>query len=246
MTFQKSIKFSIIIPVLNEEKNILILTNRIKNILKNYIYEIIFVDDNSSDGSKNILEKLKKRFKNLNYIIRKAEKKDLFKSCSLGIKKSKYKYILIMDGDLQHNPKYIPLMVKKIFIKKIDVVIGARNFKENIKNSLTTIRLISSRFIRFLIFIFFGKKTMDPLSGYFIFKKDIFIQNEKKLYGHGFKILYDIIYNINNLIIEDIEINFDKRKSGKSKMSITILLQLIFLFVFCFFRKVFGVNLRIS
>jgi len=246
MLLKKSIKFSIIIPVLNEEKNIPTLTNRIISILKNYIYEIIFVDDNSSDSSKKILEKLKVRFKNFNYIIRKDKKKDLFKSCSLGIKRSKYKYILIMDGDLQHNPKYIPLMVKKIFIKKADVVIGARNFKENINNSLTVIRLISSKFIRLLIFIFFGKKTMDPLSGYFIFKKEIFIKNEKKLYGYGFKILYDIIYNVNDLVIADLKINFDRRRFGKSKMSIIILAQLICLFIFCFFRKLFGINLRIK
>jgi len=246
MLFKKSLRFSIIIPVLNEEKNILTLTNCIINILKNYVYEIIFVDDNSSDGSKKILEKLKVRFKNFNYIIRKDKKKDLFKSCSLGIKRSKYEYVLIMDGDLQHNPKYIPLMVKKIFVKKADVIVGARNFKENISNSLTAIRLISSKFIRLLIFIFFGKKTMDPLSGYFIFKKDIFIKNEKKLYGYGFKILYDIIYNVNDLVIADLKINFDRRRFGKSKMSVTILAQLICLFIFCFFRKVFGIYVRIK
>ena len=75
MLFNKSLKFSIIIPVLNEEKNIPKLTNRIISILKNYIYEIIFVDDNSSDGSKKILEKLKVKFKNFSYIIRKNKKK---------------------------------------------------------------------------------------------------------------------------------------------------------------------------
>jgi dolichol-phosphate mannosyltransferase len=239
------LKVSIVIPVLNEEKNIEILTNKIFKVLKNYVFEIIFVDDNSFDFSEKILNKLKKRISNFDFIIRRNEQRDLFQSCFLGIKKSKYKYILIMDGDLQHNPKYIPLMIKKIFIKKADVVVGVRNFKENINNSLTLIRLISSKFIRLLIFIFFGKKTMDPLSGYFIFKKDIFIKNEKKLYGYGFKILYDIIYNINDLIIEDLKINFDKRRYGKSKMSITILAQLICLFIFCFFRKLFGINLRI-
>jgi dolichol-phosphate mannosyltransferase len=240
------LKVSIVIPVLNEEKSIKILTNKIFKVLKNYVFEIIFVDDNSIDSSEKILNKLKKRISNFEFIIRKNEQRDLFQSCFLGIKKSKYKYILIMDGDLQHNPKYIPIMIKRLFLKKADIVVGARDFKENNNNSLTLLRLTSSKIIRFFIFILFGKKTTDPLSGYFLFKKEIFIKNKNNFYGAGFKILSDIIYNVNNLLIFDVIIKFDRRKFGNSKMNLKIFMQIIYFFIFCFFRKVFNVYLRIK
>ena len=98
---------SIIIPILNEEKNIVKLVKKIKLFLKKYKYEIIFVDYNSNDKSHCILKNLKKINKNITYYVRKKNK-DLSQSCIFGFKKSKYKNILVMDGDLQHNPKYLP------------------------------------------------------------------------------------------------------------------------------------------
>ena len=73
-----------------------------------------------------------------------------------------------------------------------------------------------------------GNKTNDPMSGFFLFKKKIFTENKNKLYGRGYKILADIIYSSKkDLKIVDYTIDFDRRKSGKSKMDIKILFLLI-------------------
>ena len=77
-------KFSIVIPVYNESKNIPILVRQIYKVLKNKIFELIIVDDDSTDGTSFIIEKLKK--KNLKYFIRK-KRRDLTKSCLLGFEK---------------------------------------------------------------------------------------------------------------------------------------------------------------
>ena len=76
------------------------------------------VDDNSEDNSKIVLSNLKKKYKNIRFFIRKNKIRDLFQSCLLGIKNSKYQYNLIMDGDLQHNPRYIPKMLQKFISNK--------------------------------------------------------------------------------------------------------------------------------
>ena len=111
------IKFSIIIPILND-KNIQKLANILKKELNNkFQYEIIFVDDNSRDGSDIILKELSKKYKNINFIIRFNKQPDLTKSCLTGIEKAKYKYILIMDGDLQHN-NFRYTKINKIITRK--------------------------------------------------------------------------------------------------------------------------------
>ena len=117
-------ELSIISPALNEEKNIEPLTLKIIEHTKKTKFEIIFVDDNSTDQSKKILLNLAKKYKFFNPILRK-KKRDLTQSCFDGINKSKYKNILILDADMQHDPKYIPQMLKE-FNKGQDIVIGAR------------------------------------------------------------------------------------------------------------------------
>ena len=104
-------ELSIIIPIYNEEKNLIKLSQSIKNNLKIKKYEIIFVDDSSKDNSEYILKKLKKSFNNIKYFIRKNLPRDLSKSCILLNKSSN---ILVMDGDLQHDPKNINKLINII------------------------------------------------------------------------------------------------------------------------------------
>ena len=230
---------SIIIPIFKEKRNIELLTNDIHKKLKKVKFEIIFVDDNSKDGSYQILKKLKKNNK-AKFIIRKAKKKDLTQSCFDGIKKSKYENILIMDGDLQHNPKYIYKMLKILFTKKMDIVVGARNFREkNINKSLTFLRIGASKMLKLLINIFLGYKTSDPLSGYFIFRKKIFFRNKKRFYGYGYKILADFMYTDKSLKISEIKINFRKRVYGQSKMDLKVLILFIEFFIKKYVKKFF-------
>ena len=235
-TLKISKELSIVIPIFNEEKNILPLTNKIKNILKNYKYEIIYVDDTSLDNSRKILKKLKKKYKFFKPILRFG-KRDLCKSCIDGIEKTKYNKILIMDGDLQHDPKYIPSMHKKLNDNKLDIVIGTRKlFEPNNKGLSETRRYVSI----FLIFCFkiFNIKTKDPMSGFFMFDKKIYSKNKKFFFGKGFKILVDFLINCKqNLKTQDININFNRRYNSKSKMNYKILFILIHFYLKSLFNK---------
>ena len=103
-------KFSILIPVFNERKNIEILVYKISKFLKKNIFEIIVIDDNSHDGTKEILKRIKSKNNKFNYLIRNKSERDLSKSVILGISKAQYNNIVVMDGDLQHDPKYLPII----------------------------------------------------------------------------------------------------------------------------------------
>lgn len=231
-------KLTVIIPALNEEKNIEPLTKKLFKLLNKFELEIIFVDDNSTDNSRQILKKLSKKFKLFNPIFRN-KKKDLTQSCFDGIKKAKYQNLLIMDADLQHDPKYIPKMFKIFINKKKDLVIGARKLTEGKNKGLSEIRRFASVILIFF-FKIFNIKTSDPMSGFFLFKKKIYNENKKFYFGKGFKILADILINSKKkLSTKDVFINFNRRYESKSKMNYKILIILIQFYLTSLFKKLF-------
>lgn len=234
-------KFSIIIPILNEKKNIPILVDRIENSLNKFNYEIIFVDDNSKDGSDKILYLLSKKNSNLKYLIRKSKKKDLSQSCLDGIKKATSEIIIIMDGDLQHDPKNIKNMMYELHKdNNLNLIIAVRNFKKRVLG-MSLFRVFFSKFLILFISIFFGKKTLDPMSGFFLIKKDFFLKNYKGYFLKGYKILADILYNSKSKIYsKDIIIQFQKRVHGKSKMNFKILSILIYFLIKNKLKKIFS------
>ena len=229
-------KFSIVIPVFNESKNLPLLISQIYNVLKKHTFELIIVDDNSSDGTFKILNKIKK--KNFRYYIRKKNR-DLSRSCVLGFNKAKYKNILVMDGDLQHQPKDIKKLLKIFQLKKAHIVIGSRELFTRKKHNLSFMRLSASRILIFIVNILLGNKTSDPMSGFFIFKKEIFIRNKYKLFNKGYKILMDLIYlDKKYQKIYDVKINFANRKKGESKMKMKILISLIYMILYKLYAKI--------
>ena len=232
---------SIVIPILNEEKNLTKLIEEIKKVKKKMSvnkFELILVDDDSTDRTHEILINLKKRNNFLRYFIRKKKRRDLTQSCFYGFDKAKYENIIVMDGDLQHPPRYIKNLLKVFFYKKVDVVIGSRNLLNKRGPGLSLFRYLSSIFIIQVINLFLENKTSDPLSGFFVFKKKIYKKNKKKLFGKGYKILADLIYSTSErLRILDYEIYFDSRKSGKSKMNLLVILQLVIFIIKSFILK---------
>ena len=230
-------KISIVIPALNEEKNIKPLTKRIIENLRNIKFEIIFVDDSSVDKSKSVLLNLSKKYKFFNPLLRKKNR-DLTQSCFDGIEKSKYSNILIMDADLQHNPKYI-LKMLKVFNNNKDIVVGARKLTSGKNKGLSEFRRFASVILIFL-FKIFNIKTSDPMSGFFMFKKKIYKKNKKYYFGKGFKILADILINSRDkLETTDVYIDFNRRYESESKMSFKILLILIQFYLISLLQKLF-------
>ena len=232
------IKISIIIPVYKEFHNIEKLYLKIRKYLKGNIYEVIFVDDSSNDGTEELLKKIKKRYKNFNFIIRKKNR-DLSQSCFDGIKKAKYDYIQIMDGDLQHNPRYIPKLIDTLIKNNSDLVVGGRNLINGKNPGLGQIRRISSILIIFTFYLL-GKKTIDPMSGFFLFKKKIYFKNKKYFFGKGYKILADILFNSKSKIkVSDYIIVFDRRFKDVSKMNFKTLFNLANLYASILKNKIF-------
>ena len=217
---------TILIPTLNEKKNIPIITKSLltNNNLDKIITNIIFIDDNSSDGSDEELNIVSNKFPKVISIVRKDHPKDLTKSILLGLKLVKSEYVCIMDADLQHDINAVSIFYDLIKTNKFDLIIGSRFLDNSFVNNLSNTRKILSKSGNLIGYILGIKKIKDPLSGFFMIKTSIFKSISKKIDTEGFKILLTILTVLNRKIrIKEIQINFYSRKHGQSKLKPKIL-----------------------
>jgi len=214
--------YSVILPTLNEEGHIV---NLIEEIAKNFInkeeiYEIIVVDDDSTDGTINkITNFIKISSINIKLHVRK-EKKNLAASINFGINQSKYENIIWMDADFQHPPEYI----KKIFdhINHYEVIIFSRFLKESkryFEDDVSVKEFNEDQSILFnkLSNLFIFKEITDYTSGYICIKKDLI--KKLKLKGFYGEYFVDLIVKckLNNYKILELPFLENKRKTGDSK-----------------------------
>ena len=217
---------TILIPTLNERKNILIITNALleNNDLEKIITNIIFIDDNSSDGTAEELNIVSNKFSKVISVIRKDHSKDLTKSILLGLKLVKSEYVCVMDADLQHDINAVNIFYNLIKTNKSDLIIGSRFLDNSFINNLSNTRKILSKSGNLIGYILGIKDIKDPLSGFFMIKTSIFKSISKKIDTDGFKILLTILVILNKKIkIKEIQINFYSRKHGQSKLKSKVL-----------------------
>jgi dolichol-phosphate mannosyltransferase len=221
----KKKEVSIILPTLNEEKNIKLIVSSIKKKFKEN-FEIIFVDDNSIDNTQNEIVKISKKFKRVKYIFRKE--RNLSTAFLDGLKISSGKNIILMDSDLQHDAINIKNIYLKLINSNFDMIIGSRFLKESINYRFgikSKFRLLLSATFCFLMNLLFKPKISDHLSGFFIAKKQVLLVNKKKLFKNGFKIILDYYLLLRRKIkIGEIPIKMNKRNKGYSKLNLKILL----------------------
>jgi len=231
-------KYSIIIPVYNEANNIPIIIKKICKLLNKSrkTYEIIFVDDDSKDNSFNVFKKFKN--KKTKFLKRIKKPRDLSKSVVYGFQRAKYNNFVVMDGDLQHSPEDLRKLMRLFEQKNCDIIFGSRKLISYKKNNLSPLRFYASKLLNSLTNSMFGYNFKDPMSGFFIVKKNIFLKSKNKLFLLGYKILLDIIISSSKKIkIREMYINFKSREKGFSKMRLKILLQLFLFLLIKFITK---------
>ncbi len=231
-------KYSIIIPIFKERKNISQLVLKLTSVLKlnKKKFEIIFVDDDSNDGSINEFNKI--RANNIRFYVRTKKPRDLSKSVVYGFNKSKFNNLVVMDGDLQHRPTDLVKLMNIYEKKNFDLVIGSRKMKNYRETNLNPLRFYVSKLLNFTTNLLFDYRLKDPMSGFFIINKKVFFKVKNKLFLLGYKILLDIITSSQKKIIfKEVYINFKSREKGFSKMRLKILIQLIIFLLYKFIAK---------
>ena len=222
------IKFSIILPCYNEYRNLKLLIPEILNIFKNKSFEILVVDDNSSDQTTTKLKNDFNKNSKIKYILRKKNR-SLGLSIKDGVIASKGKVVIVMDTDFNHKPTDLNKMLYLYETSSFDMICGSRFLKGGF--SSTTFRHFTSLiFNYFLNFITKGKQT-DNLSGFFIIKKNLISKMLTKIfYGYGEYYIRLLFYlQKTKISIKEIPVKYGARKYGISKSK---LIAMFFLYTY--------------
>jgi dolichol-phosphate mannosyltransferase len=210
--------------------------------LNKYLWQIIFVDDNSPDGTADYINDISKNDPQI-HCIKRTEKRDLSAACVEGILASSYPYIVIMDADMQHDESIIPDMLKNMIQNKYDLVIGTRYKTGGSTGDLKFHRILISKFATWLGRLIIHKDVNDPMSGFFLIKKEFFNKVHPFLKIKGYKILLDIISSSDkNIRILEIPYVMRSRKRGKSKLNSLVVWQYIMLIIDKVFTKFLSIK----
>ncbi len=212
---------SVVIPIYNEGANIIPLVKSISSHLHSIKHEIIFVDDGSNDGTDVIMNKLQKNKKNIKFINRGA-KLGLSSAVLAGLAHAQGRYVCVMDGDLQHDPKYIPRMYSEVRKGTGCIVIGSRFIKD-----MHNQQRIDSRLGTFICRHVIGINAKDPLSGFFMLERRMFIELAPRINAVGYKILLELLARGKFSRIVEVPIVFRMRKRGSSKLDIRTRLEFV-------------------
>jgi len=223
-------KALVIIPTYNELENV---ENIIEAVLKQSKFlDVLIVDDNSPDGTAEIVDKMIKKNKRIN-ILKRAGKMGLGSAYVAGFKwaiENKYDYIFEMDADFSHDPDILPVMLETI--KENDLVIGSRYIKGINVVNWPLIRLIlsygASKYVRFIT----RMPLNDPTGGFKCFRRKVLESIDLDgILSDGYSFQVEINYRswLKKFKIIEIPIVFTDRRSGKSKMSKKIVREAIYM-----------------
>jgi dolichol-phosphate mannosyltransferase len=221
-------KALVIIPTYDEAENV---DSIIDEVLKqDKALDVLIVDDNSPDGTAEIVEKKLKKNKRI-HILKRKGKLGLGSAYVAGFKyalEQDYDYIFEMDADFSHDPAMLPKMLEEI--QNNDLVIGSRYIEGMNVVNWPLRRLLLSWFASKYVWFITGMPISDPTGGFKCFKKEVLANTNLDLIlsdGYSFQVEMNYRTWINKYKIKEIPIVFTDRRSGQSKMSKKIIREAI-------------------
>ncbi len=219
-------ELSVVVPCYNERPNVLPLIRKLDAALAGIAWEVIFVDDNSPDGTAAEVRRAAASDPRVR-CIRRIGRRGLASAVIEGALSSSAVYIAVMDGDLQHDETRLPDMLAALRTGAFDLAVGSRHVAggDNAGLSSRWRHALSDGGIR-LAQAFLPVRLSDPMSGFFMLGRDTFEALAPHLTGQGFKILLDLVMSAPaTLRVREIPCQFHPRLAGESKLDVLVLVQ---------------------
>jgi dolichol-phosphate mannosyltransferase len=228
---------TVVVPCYNERPNVAPLIARLDAALYGIAWEVVYVDDNSPDGTTAEVRRIAQTDSRVR-CIRRIDRRGLSSAVIEGGLSSSAQYVAVIDGDLQHDETRLPDMLAALQTGRYDLAVGSRHIEGGDDAGLSGRwrHLLSDGGIR-LAQIFLPVKLTDPMSGFFMLPRPLFEQLAGSLTGQGFKILLDLaLSSPAPLRVVEIPCVFHERVAGESKLDALVLAQ----FAGLLLDKVFG------
>ena len=211
-------ELTVVVPTLNERDNILPLVALLDAALSGIAWEVVFVDDDSRDGTAAHVRALARQDARVR-CLQRVGRRGLATACIEGALASAAPYLAVMDADLQHDEALLPRMLEILRTGACDIVIGSRYVPGGDLSGLSRGRAEISRLATRLSRLICKAQIADPMSGFFMLRREVFESALRRLSGQGFKILLDLLASsAHPLRIEELPYRFRERRHGQSKL----------------------------
>jgi dolichol-phosphate mannosyltransferase len=229
---QDGVELSIVIPTFNERENIIPLVERLRAALVDITWEVVFVDDDSSDRTVDVVRSLSLSDRRIRGI-RRIRRRGLAGACLEGILSTSAPIVAVMDADLQHDETRLVAMLSMMHSNRVDLVVATRYGGEGSSNEgFNRIRQAGSQMAIRIAKRLLNVETSDPMSGFFMVKRSLIDELAPKLSQQGFKILLDILASSPApLKIGEISYVFQPRIHGESKLDASVVVEYLGLLV---------------
>ncbi|WP_139556186.1 glycosyltransferase family 2 protein [Methylotetracoccus oryzae] len=211
-------EFSIVVPTYKERANVAELVARLRRVLAGIHWEVIFVDDDSPDGTADAVRELGRVDRRVR-CLQRVGRRGLSSACVEGMLASSAPYVAVMDADLQHDESLLPDMLRALRTGDVDVVVGSRYVAGGGVGNWDASRLRKSRFATRLARFAVKVPLSDPMSGFFALRSEVLHDTVRHLSAIGFKILLDILASsAQGLRVRELPYQFRERIAGESKL----------------------------
>jgi dolichol-phosphate mannosyltransferase len=222
-----TVLLSVVIPTFNEAQNVREMISRLDVALKGIAWEAIYVDDNSPDGTAAEAKALAATDDRVR-CIKRLGRRGLASACIEGIMSSAATYVVVIDADLQHDECILPRMLSLLTNDSADLVIGSRYIPGGSADAFASSRASFSKLANRIAQMLLGVSVSDPMSGFFMMRRDRFEQVAGELSSIGFKILLDIMVTARgHLRVVEVPYEFRERLFGESKFDARIGLEFL-------------------
>jgi len=218
-------ELTVVVPTFNERTNVPLLVARLQRTLDGIDWEVIFVDDNSPDGTAAAVRALGESDARVR-CIRRIGRRGLAGACLEGMLASQARFVAVMDADLQHDETLLCAMLARLHAGDVDVAVASRYAGPGSAAGLAGRRASYSRWSTALARRLLRVELSDPMSGFFMLRRSAVEELAPALSSKGFKILLDIVASAGgSLRIAELPYVFRERQHGESKLDARIVLD---------------------
>jgi dolichol-phosphate mannosyltransferase len=222
---------AIVVPTYNEVDNVPVIVDRLEVVLAGLDWELIFVDDDSPDGTARRIREIACHNPHVR-VLQRVGRRGLSSACIEGMLATSAPYVAVIDADLQHDEQLLPEMLRRLQAEPLDIVVGSRYVDGGGVGTWDAQRASMSRWATWLARRLIKADLKDPMSGFFMLRADVLQTCVRDLSAVGYKILLDLFASYpGRLRFTELPYHFRAREAGQSKLDNAVLWEYLLMLI---------------